>query len=103
MRTILELNDESNVLLKCSLYSNYNDFLLKKTICDYNNREFYPELLYFENDFVKEFFDFAYTCVLSYRMTKRELEYQDAYNAMESCGWFNKVKAEETNKARKAS
>ena len=103
MRKVIGDTSDNNLLLKCSLYSSYNDFIFMKSICEFNNKEFFVELLYFDKEYIKNYFELAYTCILSYRMTRREFEVQDAYNFMDSSGWNREHKEELDKKSRKVA
>ena len=74
-----------------------------KSMCEFNNKEFFVELLYFDTKYIKNYFELAYTCILSYRMTRREFEVQDAYNFMDSSGWNREHKEELDKKSRKVA
>lgn len=103
MRKMIGDTSDNSLLLKCSLYSSYNDFIFMKSMCEFNNKEFFVELLYFDKEYIKNYFELAYTCILSYRMTRREFEVQDAYNFMDSSGWNREHKEELDKKSRKVA
>lgn len=101
IKRVLKIDGDNSILLKASLYNNFDDLRAIVEISASYNMQFYPELLYFEKDFLNTYFDQAYMCVCAYRMSKRELEYQDAYNVMETNGWYQREYVEEYGKPKK--
>ena len=101
LKNLLRLEVDDSILLKASLYNSFDDLKAIVEMASSFNMQFFPELLYFEKEFLNIHFDKAYMCVCAYRMSKRELEYQDAYNVMDTNGWYQKENIEEYGKPKK--
>ncbi len=102
-KALLQYNEDNPILLKASLYQNYDDFNDIRILCEFNGKKFYPELLYFDKGFVKEYFVDVYNCVMAYDYTGRELQYKDAHHMMKSKGWYQREQTEELRTARRVA
>ena len=84
LKALLEYNEDSSLLLKCSLYKNFEDTLRILGICSDRGIEFFPEYLYFDMDFLKNNIDYIHVLIDGMRNIGVEMTYAKAAALMQN-------------------
>ena len=84
LKVLLNYDKDSSLLLKCSLYKNFDDTLRILDICSDRGIEFFPEYLYFDIDFLKNNIDYIHVLIDGMRNIGVEMTYAKAATLMQN-------------------
>ena len=99
----IDSDEQRALFFKACLYKSEPEINYIVELCKNNDITFSYELMYFDTEFLKNYFEDVSTCIYSYKMTKKELTRQEAYNFMDSYGYVRKTKTETNFYGKKVS